>query len=52
MDEQIIFVVEDEQPIQDVLRAAFEDAGFAVTAAKSAEDAIGLLAEQGARHPV
>ena len=50
MDAQVIvFVVEDEAPIVDILRAALEDAGFAVTTATSAEGAIELLAEQGTR---
>jgi len=44
----LVFVVEDEVAIQDVLQAALEDAGFAVSTASSGEDAIQQLDANGA----
>jgi DNA-binding response OmpR family regulator len=43
----LIFVVEDEQAIQEVLKYALEDAGFAVSAASSGEDAMQMLNTNG-----
>jgi DNA-binding NtrC family response regulator len=44
----LVFVVEDEVAIQDVLQDALEDAGFAVSTASSGEDAIQQLDAHGA----
>jgi DNA-binding NtrC family response regulator len=44
----LIFVVEDEISIQEVLQDALEDAGFAVSVASSAADAIKKLDAEGA----
>jgi DNA-binding NtrC family response regulator len=44
----LIFVVEDESSIQEVLQDALEDAGFAVSIASSAADAIKKLDAEGA----
>jgi DNA-binding response OmpR family regulator len=43
----LIFVVEDEETIQEVLKYALEDAGFAVSAASSGEDAMKMLDTNG-----
>ena len=43
----LIFVVEDEEAIQEVLRDALEDAGFAVSAATNGEQAIKMLDADG-----
>jgi DNA-binding response OmpR family regulator len=43
----LIFVVEDEEAIQEVLKYALEDAGFAVSAASSGEDAMKMLDTNG-----
>jgi DNA-binding NtrC family response regulator len=42
-----IFLVEDEDAIQDVLEMALEDGGFSVTKAFSAEQAIEILDSEG-----
>jgi CheY-like chemotaxis protein len=39
----LVFVVEDEQPIRDLLEAVLEDGGFAVATAAAGEDAIQML---------
>lgn len=39
----LIFVVDDESLIQEVLETALQDGGFAVTSASSGEDAIAIL---------
>jgi CheY-like chemotaxis protein len=44
----LIFVVEDDVLVQDVLQGALEDAGFAVTAASGAEEALRMLDADGA----
>ena len=44
-----IFLVEDEELIQDVLEMALEDGGFSVTKAFSAEQAIEILDDEGTR---
>jgi DNA-binding NtrC family response regulator len=44
----LIFVAEDEISIQEVLQDALEDAGFAVSVASSAADAIKKLDAEGA----
>jgi CheY-like chemotaxis protein len=44
----LIFVVEDDPLVQDVLQGALEDAGFAVTAAKGAQEALKMLDAVGA----
>ena len=40
MDKQKLLLVEDEAVVQEVVRAALEDAGFEVTACATSEDAI------------
>jgi DNA-binding NtrC family response regulator len=42
-----ILIVEDDESIQMSLEAHFEDMGFSVKAAGSAEDAIAMLADEG-----
>jgi DNA-binding response OmpR family regulator len=44
----LIFVVEDEILIQQLLQDVLEEAGFAVTAATRAEEAIEILDAKGA----
>jgi DNA-binding response OmpR family regulator len=44
-----IFLVEDEELIQNVLEMALEDGGFSVTKACTAEQAIEILDDQGTR---
>ena len=44
-----IFLVEDEELIQNVLEMALEDGGFSVTKAFTAEQAIEILDDQGTR---
>jgi CheY-like chemotaxis protein len=44
----LIFVAEDDVLVQDVLQGALEDAGFAVTAATGAEEALRMLDADGA----
>jgi CheY-like chemotaxis protein len=44
----LIFVVEDDAVVQDVLQGALEDAGFAVSAASGAEQALTMLDADGA----
>jgi DNA-binding NtrC family response regulator len=39
----LVFVVEDEEPIRDLLEAVLEDGGFAVATAGAGEDAIQML---------
>jgi DNA-binding response OmpR family regulator len=39
----LVFIVEDEQPIRDLLEEALEDGGFAVATAAAGEDAIQML---------
>jgi DNA-binding response OmpR family regulator len=43
----LIFVVEDEESIQEILKDALEDAGFAVSSAASGEEAIKMLDAKG-----
>jgi DNA-binding NtrC family response regulator len=47
-----IFLVEDEELLQDVLEMALEDGGFSVTKAFTAEQAIKILDSQGIRFRV
>ena len=43
MDQPVILVVEDEPAIRNVLRASFEDGGFAVVLAATAEEATSTI---------
>ncbi len=45
----LIFVVDDEELIQEFLKDTLEDAGFAVSAATSGEETIKMLDTQGER---
>jgi DNA-binding response OmpR family regulator len=42
-DVQVVLVVEDEEPLQDVIHKALKDSGFDVLAVASAEEALALL---------
>jgi DNA-binding response OmpR family regulator len=42
-DVQVVLVVEDEEPLQDVIHKALKDNGFDVLAVASAEEALALL---------
>lgn len=48
MDEQRVLIVEDEEALQQIVRDVLEEAGFAVTASASADEAIELLQRQEA----
>jgi CheY-like chemotaxis protein len=44
----LVFVVEDQDAVLDVLEEALVDGGFTIAAASSGEDAIAMLDEEGA----
>src|SRR3954453_14941832 len=44
----VVFVVEDESALQDILGAALDDAGFGVMVAQSGHEAIKILERQDA----
>jgi CheY-like chemotaxis protein len=46
MDEQPVLIVEDEAVLQQIVRDVLEEAGFAVTASASADEAIEHLQRQ------
>ncbi len=48
-DAVLVFVVEDEPLIQDLLGCVLEDAGFQVATAATGEEAVGKLEEQAPR---
>jgi DNA-binding response OmpR family regulator len=48
--ELLVLVVEDEAPIQDLLREALSDGGFQAEMAQSAEEALGLFRERPGRY--
>ncbi len=48
-DAVLVFVVEDEPLIQDLLGCVLEDAGFQVATAAIGEEAVGKLEEQAPR---
>ena len=46
-DSVLVFLVDDEAPIQHILQDALEEGGFVVATASSAEEAIAMLNAEG-----